>query len=133
MKTKNNKNRRIVFTTMRKFMVVALFVMILVSCSKDDGPSKDPDPDPTPVALTITAIDPNTGVAGTEVTITGKGFSGTAGENAVTFNGLASTLKSASATQILAVVPNNATTGAVAVTVKGKTASGPSFTVISGN
>ncbi len=132
MKTKSNKNRRIVLSTIYKLMAFAFFVMVLVGCSKDDGPNKDPEPDPTPVAPTITAIDPTTGVVGTEVTITGKSFSSTAGENAVTFNGMASTLKSASATQILAVVPQNATTGPVAITVNGKKAQGPSFTVISG-
>ncbi|WP_373516582.1 IPT/TIG domain-containing protein [Pricia sp.] len=133
MKTKSNKNKRTVLSTIHKFMAATLCVMVLVGCSRDDGPNKDPDPEPTPVAPTISAIDPTTGVAGTEVTITGKNFSSTAGENAVTFNGMASTLKSASAAQIVAVVPQNATTGPVAVTVKGKTASGPSFTVISGN
>lgn len=121
-----------IFSKTRKYMMAISCVVVLLSCSKSD-PDPDPDPVPVPVVPTITSISPTSGTVGTEVTISGTNFSTSVGENAITFNGTSSTATSASATQIKATVPGGATTGSVAVTVKGKTATGPSFTVISGD
>ncbi|MCW9708614.1 beta strand repeat-containing protein, partial [Fodinibius salsisoli] len=80
----------------------------------------------------IDGITPTEGPIGTEVTITGSNFSPTASENTVTFDGTEATVNSASETELVAVVPDGATTGPVAVTVDGQTATGPDFTVTDG-
>lgn len=126
------KNRSIVFKIIKKYFTVSLCIMGLVGCSKSDS-DPDPKPDPDPEVPTITTIDPISGAVGTEVTITGTHFSSTAGENAITFNGTASSATSASSTQLRANIPEGTTTGPVEVTVKGKKVKGPSFTVITGN
>lgn len=62
---------------------------------------------------TITGVAPNSGPVGTEVTITGTGF--TAGST-VTFNGIAaSAVQFIDATTIIATVPTGSTTGAIVV------------------
>ncbi len=111
------------------FLAVTLLIGLLPGCSEDG----DGDSDPTPIIPTVTAIDPTSGIVGTEVTITGTNFSSTAAENTVTFNGTSSTVKSASSTQLLVNVPENATTGPVAVAVGGQTSQGPTFTVTPDN
>jgi hypothetical protein len=52
---------------------------------------------------------------GTPVTIYGTGFSTTASQNTVTFNGVSATVVSASANEILTSVPSGATTGPIIV------------------
>src|SRR5215472_7677881 len=74
----------------------------------------------------ITNLSPSSGPVGTSVTITGTNF-GTAGT--VTFNRIATTPTSWSATSIVAPVPAGATTGNVVVTVGGVASNGVSFTV----
>ncbi|MDZ7807217.1 MAG: IPT/TIG domain-containing protein [Gracilimonas sp.] len=81
-------------------------------------------------APTIESIAPDSGTTGTQVTITGSNFSSTASDNIVTFNGVRAELNSAAATELVAFVPFDATTGPVEVTVNGQTATGPTFTVI---
>ncbi len=81
----------------------------------------------TPV---ITGFDPIAGLVGTAVTITGTNFTGA---TALTFNGTnqpAFTLNP-DGTQIIAAVPDGATTGQIAVTAPdGTAASATNFTVI---
>ncbi len=113
-------------------LMILFACTFLAGCSKDESGS-DPDPDPVPTTPTISGINPQSGPAGTEVTVTGTNFSSTASENTVTFNGIAGTVLSASTTQLVGVVPDNASSGQVAVTVAGKTAQGPSFTILTGN
>jgi hypothetical protein len=67
----------------------------------------------------ITGVTPATAAVGTQVTITGTTFGGT---TQVSFNGVAATFTFGSATQLTAVVPAGATSGALRVT----TAAGPS-------
>lgn len=126
--TKHNKNGtvRAIGMLWGLFMVVAM-----AGCSKSD-PSPAPVPDPVQTPK-ITGIDPTTGPIGTEVTISGTNFSNTASENLISFNGTTSTATSTSTTQLKALVPSGATTGAVSVTVKGNKAQGPSFTIFEGN
>lgn len=71
--------------------------------------------DPATPAPTITSFAPPKGAVGTDVTINGTGFSATAANNTVKFNGTVATVKSATATQIVATVPTGATTGKVTV------------------
>ncbi len=81
-------------------------------------------------AVSILEFSPNSGPAGTQVTVTGAGFSATAASNAVTFNGVAATVVSATPNQLVAVVPAGATTGPIRVTSPAGTAvSAASFVV----
>jgi YD repeat-containing protein len=78
----------------------------------------------------ILAFSPGQGSAGTAVTISGTGFSATAGSNSVKFNGTTATVSSATTTRLVATVPAGATTGPVSVTAPGGSAtSNDPFTV----
>lgn len=79
---------------------------------------------------TITGINPTSGLAGSNVTITGTNFNTTASANTVKFNGVAATVSTASSTELVVVVPASATSGAVTVEANGMLAAGPAFTVI---
>lgn len=80
--------------------------------------------------VSIIGFDPGSGPVGTTVTISGTGFSSTASEDSVTFNGTAATVTSASSTQIVTTVPTGATTGPIVVTTpNGSATSSSSFTV----
>jgi len=89
----------------------------------EDGP-----PLPAP---TITSFTPDSGPAGTQVTLTGTNFTGA---TSVKFNATAAVTFSVDAdTQIRANVPANATTGKISVTTAGgTTTSALNFTVTSG-
>ena len=79
-------------------------------------------------APTIASFSPTSGSAGSKVTLTGTGFGGA---TAVSFDGTSAPFSVDSATQITATVPAGATSGAIAVTTPGGTAtSTTSFTVI---
>ena len=84
-----------------------------------------------PKAPAISSFSPTQGPAGTEVTITGQNFGVDAGSNKVKFNGAQATVKSASPTQLVAIVPDAATTGTISLEVNGLIANaGGNFTVI---
>ncbi len=83
---------------------------------------------PTP---TITLVNPTSGPIATPVTVTGTNFGASQGTSTITFNGIAATPTSWSATSIAAPVPNGATTGNVVVTVNGVASNGVAFTVTS--
>lgn len=77
--------------------------------------------------LAVSSLAPTSGVPGTRITITGKGFTGA---TAVNFNGTSTAFTVDSATQITARIPAGATTGTVSVTVPaGTVASSGSVTV----
>jgi sugar lactone lactonase YvrE len=65
---------------------------------------------------------------GTTVTITGTGFSTTAADDTVYFNGHQAVVTSATATQLVVTVPAQAGTGSVTANVPGGSANGPVFT-----
>jgi len=75
-----------------------------------------------PAPIVISGFVPTSGPAGTEVTLAGAGFSSTPAANGVTFNGVAATVSSATATALTVIVPPGATTGRIAATVGGYTA-----------
>ena len=80
--------------------------------------------------VSIVAFTPERGQTGDTVTIYGTGFSASAGQNAVTFNGTPATVASSTATTIVTIVPTAATTGPISVTAPGGSAtSTAAFTV----
>src|SRR5712664_59628 len=83
----------------------------------------------TTPAPSITSLNPASGLIGTSVTITGANFGATQGTSTVTFNGIAATATSWSATSIAASVPAGATSGNVVVTVGSVASNGVSFMV----
>jgi hypothetical protein len=78
---------------------------------------------------TIMSLSPNTGPAGTSVTIQGANFGAAQGTSSVNFNGAGATTSGWSATSIVAAVPATAASGSVVVTVGGVASNGMSFTV----
>lgn len=82
----------------------------------------------------IINFSPESGPAGTQVTLYGTGFSGVVSDNAVSLNGIGATVISAAPTQIVVTVPSGATTGLIGVTTptsspkrKGPVAGSPRF------
>jgi YD repeat-containing protein len=85
----------------------------------------------SPGALTVFSFTPQQAGPLSTVAIQGQGFSTAASANTVLFNGVAAIVLSATATRLIVVVPQGATTGAISVTVAGTTASSSSsFTVV---
>ena len=80
--------------------------------------------------LAIFNVIPLQGEVGQQVAIQGQGFSTTAANNAISFNGVAAIVTSATSTNLVTTVPAAAATGPVSVTVGGVTAQGPTFTVL---
>jgi hypothetical protein len=79
----------------------------------------------------ITSVNPASGLVAAPVTITGANFGATQGTGTVTFNGIAATATSWSATSITTLVPAGAATGSVVVTVGGVVSNGVIFVVSS--
>ncbi len=80
--------------------------------------------------VSVLEFFPKVGSVGQNVTLYGTGFSATASQNTVTFNGTSATIVSATTTQIVATVPTGATTGSIAVTTpSGNATSSSAFSV----
>jgi RHS repeat-associated protein len=77
----------------------------------------------------ITGVSPTSGAPGKSVTISGSGFGSPQGTSTVTFNGATATASTWNGGQIIATVPDGASTGPVTVTVGNITTQGPTFTV----
>jgi YD repeat-containing protein len=82
----------------------------------------------TSETFAITSYSPGSGVAGTAVTIVGSGFN----NPTVTFNGLAASVVSSSATTITVNVPQGASSGPLAVKVGNQTLTAGTFLVLGG-
>jgi len=67
--------------------------------------------------LAILNFIPKSGPVGLIVTVSGLGFSTTASQNTVRFNGTEATVSSTTATQLVVTVPTSATTEPIVVTV----------------
>jgi uncharacterized delta-60 repeat protein len=106
---------------------VATLVFLFQDCGSDPDPVEEPTPD---VPVTITGISPNSGTAGTEVVISGTGFSGTASENIVTLNTIACIVVKATTTALTITIPAGAGTGKLKVTVKSSSAESGVFTYL---
>jgi len=119
---------------MKKFStwaVAALSVCLFaLSCGKDDSPDTPDTPKTGDDNPTITSFTPLSGTVGTLVTINGTNFDATKSNNTVKFGNVAASVTNASATKLVAEVPEGAVDGKISVTVGGKTAtSSDSFTV----
>ncbi|WP_208412916.1 IPT/TIG domain-containing protein, partial [Xanthomonas arboricola] len=75
--------------------------------------------------LAIFTFSPGRGAPGTTVKIKGQGFSTTATQNAVKFNGVVATTVAATVNEITATVPAGATTGPISVAVGTAVAASP--------
>ena len=85
---------------------------------------------PPPAPVSILQVTPDSGPVGGQVLITGAGFSTTAANNVVQFNGVSATVVYAATGVIIATVPVGATSGPITTTVAGTTATSDSnFTV----
>jgi hypothetical protein len=108
---------------LRSILIAALtgmFAGYLSSCDDDD---EAPVPE-------VTSITPPSAMPNTLVSITGTAFSAVFNENKVSFNGKEALVSNASPTQLNVVVPADATTGPVTISVNGREAPNkPVFTV----
>ncbi len=102
-------------------IIPLLFVWIFVSCKED--------PSEIVAQLTFT-ISPETGTKGDVVKIKGKDFGNKSSFVTVTFNDSLALIQSLNDTIIEAVVPKDAGTGLVKVTVQNTELIGPEFTYI---
>lgn len=94
-------------------------VRVVVNDQSTNGPQfKDQ-------TLGISSISPDNGLAGTEITIKGSGFSAVAAENKVYFNGTLATVRSVTENAITLNAPANVTTGEVKIAVNGQEATAP--------
>lgn len=112
-------------TTFKLFSL--LFILTaFVACSDDDEGGA------TITEFTVTAISPESGPVGTEITITGTDFPTDAAAINLTFGGVVATINSVSSTQIITTVPAGAPSGEVSIAANGFTKTTPaSFTVLS--
>src|SRR5437764_15423174 len=95
------------------FLIVSSFFGSCNHRHADDSPI--PPAVPPASKVTITALVPSHGVSAIRDTITGSNFSTNATENIVTYNGIQATVLSATTTQIVVIVPEDAGTGYVTI------------------
>lgn len=78
----------------------------------------------------IESIEPDSGVAGTEVVITGLNFSTDPSEVLVRFDGTEAEVSSASVKELITKVPEGASDGSVELEIGEESATGPDFNII---
>jgi hypothetical protein len=107
------------------FAFLGAAIFLTASCSKNNAPAPVRV---TSTAVVISSLSPASGGYDTVVTITGRNFSPTATNNIVKFNGMLAVVQSATATEIKAIVPVGAGSGAISVaTTAAAAVTGPSF------
>lgn len=93
----------------RILLVAALqFFMLLGSCSSDSGSDPEPTPEPPVVVIKtakVTSYSKNSGETGETVSIFGENFSDKVSDIKITFDGVAATIVSATATEIKFTLP----------------------------
>lgn len=80
-------------------------------------------------AISVSALTPNSGSAGTSVVLSGQGFTPEPSEYTVTFNGVAAPVSAANPVSLKTEVPVGATSGPTTVRFGKLVAIGPNFTV----
>src|SRR5690606_16132729 len=96
---------------------------ISVSCRDNKEPNLW-----APLEPAIVSIQPNRGSEETIITISGRRFSGAVSDNIVKINGVTATVIEAADNLLKVIVPANAGSGPVSVTVNGHEGVGPIFT-----
>lgn len=91
-------------------LVVAVLQLFLLlnSCSSDSGDNSTPTPEPPIVVLktaTITSYSKNSGETGETISIYGENFSDKASDIKITFDGVAATIVSSTANEIVFKLP----------------------------
>ncbi|WP_103068208.1 IPT/TIG domain-containing protein [Aquimarina sediminis] len=115
----------LIIARVKSFLLLSfLSCVILWSCDRDDDQTSGPA-----MPLTIKSIAPESGIIGTSVIISGTNFSTTPKGNLVTFNGVTAAVTASTINSITAIVPVNAVSGNVNVTVNNEEAPGPVFNV----
>ncbi|WP_294964631.1 IPT/TIG domain-containing protein [uncultured Flavobacterium sp.] len=93
----------------RVFLVAMLqLFMVLGGCSSDSGDNVTPTPEPPVVVIKtpkVLSFSKNSGESGETISITGENFSEKVSEIKITFDGVAATVVSATATEIKVVLP----------------------------
>ena len=103
--------------------------LLATSCFRTSIPvPRPPSTPPGQSSAAISGISPTEGPLGTQVTITGTGFSTQPSADTVYFNGKQAVVTSATATQLVVTVPAQAGTGIVSVSTNGTSVTGPLFT-----
>lgn len=104
------------------WMIIALVSLILISCSRD--------PEVTTSTPTIISFAPTEAAPGATVVIRGRHFSAKKEDNKVSFNTVPATVTSATAEELVVVVPEGVSSGTISVTIGQLSATSPeSFTV----
>lgn len=101
--------KKINLKTLGLLSLITLAGIFLVACGDDDG-------EDTLKIPVITSFAPESGEPGDNITITGTDLGGA---TSVTFNGTEATIVSNTATEVVATIPEGATTGKVAVRTEG--------------
>ncbi|MBS0027544.1 IPT/TIG domain-containing protein [Chitinophaga sp. 22321] len=96
-------------------------MLVTVNGQQTDGPLFKEQ------SLGVSRLLPDNGLAGTAIIIKGMGFSANAGDNIVTFNGIAVPVTAATDTTLQVTAPIGVTTGALKVKVGTLDATGPVF------
>ncbi|MFG6694333.1 IPT/TIG domain-containing protein, partial [Burkholderia pseudomallei] len=107
-------NGRVVATTANNGASVQYGYNTLGHASQVSGPLSSGQ-------LAIFSFMPAHGETGTQVTLQGQGFDSNAANDTVSFNGTVATVLTASATQLVTMVPSGATTGPISITVGSQT------------
>jgi len=106
---------------------------VQLTVTDDDNATGTSSKDVTVTVPKISGLSPNSGPRGTEITISGRGFSADTTNDMVQFSSgtakINTPVKSATKTSLTVDVPSDATTGPIYVTVFNYTVKGPQFTV----
>jgi len=104
-----------------------------LTVTDDDGATDSTSRDLQVTVPKVSGLSPNSGPRGTEVTISGSGFSADTANDVVQFTSgsakVNAPVKSATKSSLTVDVPSDATTGPIYVTVYNYTVKGPQFTV----
>jgi hypothetical protein len=123
---------------LRRSKILLYFFASLFLISKIAGCSKASVPDPIPVIppvvvtqkLTIVSVSSLQGPPQALDTIIGTGFNVLVTNDSVFFNGVYTSVISATSTQLVVKIPNSATTGMISIKVNGTQISGPTYTIL---
>lgn len=129
MKTKNNSIIGKLYGTSHRYLSWFITITTVVSLTFLLSSCKDDENVATPT-LTVTSFTPTSGGPGTVVEVIGAGFSATASENEVRVGGIVCTVTAATTSKLTITIPEDAASGAISVTVAGKTAQRLTFTFI---